>query len=111
MHSFPTAEGPAGPRAARSTPCPRPGAAPSPLLEVEVPRNMKLHAQNVRRTAGAFAVAAAAAGLVLTGCGKTTGAAAAGATTGAATTGATTSGGGSTATASAAATSSASQSS
>ena len=72
---------------------------------------MKLHAQNVRRTAGAFAVAAAAAGLVLTGCGKTTGAAAAGATTGAATTGATTSGGGSTATASAAATSSASQSS
>jgi hypothetical protein len=63
---------------------------------------MKLHAQNVRRTAGAFAVAAAAAGLVLTGCGKTTGAAAAGATTGAATTG-----GGSTASA----TSSASQAS
>ena len=72
---------------------------------------MKLHAQNVRRTAGLFAVGAAAAGLVLTGCGKTTGAAAAGATTGTATTGATTSGGGSTATASAAATSSASQSS
>jgi hypothetical protein len=72
---------------------------------------MKLHAQNVRRTAGAFAVAAAAAGLVLTGCGKTSGsgAAAAGATTGAATSAATTSGGGSTA--SAAATGSASQSS
>jgi hypothetical protein len=70
---------------------------------------MKLHAQNVRRTAGAFAVGAAAAGLVLTGCGKTTGAAAAGATTGAATSAATTSGGGSTA--SAAATGSASQSS
>jgi len=74
---------------------------------------MKIHAQNVRRTAGAFAVAAAAAGLVLTGCGKTSGsgAAAAGATTGAATSAATTSGGGSTATASAAATGSASQSS
>ena len=72
---------------------------------------MKIHAQNVRRTAGAFAVAAAAAGLVLTGCGKTSGsgAAAAGATTGAATSAATTSGGGSTA--SAAATGSASQSS
>ena len=70
---------------------------------------MKLHAQNVRRTAGLFAVGAAAAGLVLTGCGKTTGAAAAGATTGAATSAATTAGGGSTA--SAAATSSASQSS
>jgi hypothetical protein len=72
---------------------------------------MKIHAQNVRRTAGAFAVAAAAAGLVLTGCGKTSGsgAAAAGATTGASTSAATTSGGGSTA--SAAATGSASQSS
>jgi hypothetical protein len=72
---------------------------------------MKIHAQNVRRTAGAFAVAAAAAGLVLTGCGKTSGsgAAAAGATTGAATSAAATSGGGSTA--SAAATGSASQSS
>ena len=70
---------------------------------------MKLHAQNVRRTAGLLAVGAAAAGLVLTGCGKTTGAAAAGATTGAATSAATTAGGGSTA--SAAATSSASQSS
>ena len=72
---------------------------------------MKIHAQNVRRSAGAFAVAAAAAGLVLTGCGKTSGsgAAAAGATTGAATSAATTSGGGSTA--SAAATGSASQSS
>ena len=72
---------------------------------------MKIHAQNVRRTAGAFAVAAAAAGLVLTGCGKTSGsgAAAAGATTGAATSAATTSGGGSTA--SAAATGSSSQSS
>jgi len=67
---------------------------------------MKLHAQNVRRTAGLFAVGAAAAGLVLTGCGKTTGSAAAGSTTAAAT-----SGGGSTATASAAATGSASQSS
>ena len=72
---------------------------------------MKLHAQNVRRTAGALAVGAAAAGLVLTGCGKTTGSAAAGATTGAATSAATTSGGGSTASASAAATGSASQSS
>jgi len=70
---------------------------------------MKLHAQNVRRTAGLLAVGAAAAGLVLTGCGKTTGAAAAGATSAAASTGATTAGGGSTA--SAAATSSASQSS
>jgi hypothetical protein len=72
---------------------------------------MKIHDQNVRRTAGAFAVAAAAAGLVLTGCGKTSGsgAAAAGATTGASTSAATTSGGGSTA--SAAATGSASQSS
>ena len=72
---------------------------------------MKLHARKVRRTAGAFAVTAAAASLVLTGCGKTSGSAAAGATTGAATSAATTSGGGSTATASAAATSSASQSS
>jgi hypothetical protein len=72
---------------------------------------MKMHAQNVRRSAGAFAVAAAAAGLVLTGCGKTSGsgAAAAGATSGAATSAAATSGGGSTA--SAAATGSASQSS
>jgi len=70
---------------------------------------MKLHARKVRRTAGAFAVTAAAASLILTGCGKTTGAAAAGATSAAASTGATTSGGGSTASASA--TSSASQSS
>ena len=72
---------------------------------------MNIHAQNVRRTAGAFAVAAAAAGLVLSGCGKTSGsgAAAAGATTGAAKSGATTSGSGSTASASA--TGSASQSS
>ena len=72
---------------------------------------MKIHAQNVRRTAGAFAVAAGAAGLVLTGCGKTSGsgAAAAAATTGAAKSGATTSGSGSTASASA--TGSASQSS
>ena len=72
---------------------------------------MKIHARNVRRSAGAFAVAAAAAGLVLTGCGKTSGsgAAAAGATTGASTSAAATSGGGSTA--SAAATGSASQSS
>jgi len=72
---------------------------------------MKLHVQRVRRTAGALAVTAAAAGLVLTGCGKTTGAAAAGPTSAAATSGATTSGGGSTASASAAATNSASQSS
>jgi hypothetical protein len=70
---------------------------------------MKLHGRKVRRTAGAFAVTAAAASLVLTGCGKTSGSAAAGATTGAATSAATTSGGGSTA--SAAATGSASQSS
>jgi hypothetical protein len=48
---------------------------------------MKLHARKVRRTAGAFAVTAAAAGLVLTGCGKTTGSAAAGATSGTATSG------------------------
>ena len=70
---------------------------------------MKLHAQRVRRTAGALAVTAAAAGLVLTGCGKTTGAAAAGPASTAATSAATTSGGDSTA--SAAATGSASQSS
>jgi hypothetical protein len=73
---------------------------------------MKLHGQNARRTAGALAVGAAAAGLVLTGCGKTTPSASVGATSAAASTGASTaSGGGSTATASAAATSSASQSS
>jgi hypothetical protein len=72
---------------------------------------MKLHAQNVGRTAGVLAVGAAAAGLVLTGCGKTTPSAAAGPATGAATSAATTSGGGSSATASAAATGSASQSS
>jgi hypothetical protein len=74
---------------------------------------MNIHAQNARWTVGAFAVAAAAAGLVLTGCGKTSGsgAAAAGATTGGATSAGATSGGGSTATASAAATGSASQSS
>jgi hypothetical protein len=70
---------------------------------------MKLHAQHVRRTAGAFAVTAAATSLVLTGCGKTAGSAAAGPTT--STTGATSSGAGSTTSASAAATSSASQSS
>ena len=70
---------------------------------------MKLHAQNVGRTAGALAAGAAAAGLVLTGCGKTTPSAAAGPATGAASSAATTSGGGSTA--SAAATGSASQSS
>jgi hypothetical protein len=34
---------------------------------------MKLHAQDVRRSAGAFAVAAAAAGLALTGCGSASG--------------------------------------
>jgi hypothetical protein len=70
---------------------------------------MKLHAQHVRRTADAFAVTAAATSLVLTGCGKTAGSAAAGPTT--STTGATSSGAGSTTSASAAATSSASQSS
>jgi hypothetical protein len=55
---------------------------------------MKLHAQKVRRTAGAFAVTAAAATLVLTGCGKNpgSGSAAAGATTGTATSGSTASG-------------------
>jgi hypothetical protein len=73
---------------------------------------MKLHAQNVRRTAGALAVAAAAAGLVLTGCGKSTGSAAAGPTSAGSTpagptSSAATSGTGSTASA----TSSASQSS
>jgi hypothetical protein len=63
---------------------------------------MKLHARKVRRTAGAFAVTAAAAGLVLTGCGKSTGsgAAAAGTTAAGTTAGATTSGTGSTASAS-----------
>jgi hypothetical protein len=55
---------------------------------------MKLHARKVRRTAGAFAVTAAAAGLVLTGCGKSTGSgsAAAGATSGTATPGSAASG-------------------
>jgi hypothetical protein len=52
---------------------------------------MKLHARKVRRTAGAFAVTAAAASLVLTGCGKNTGSAAAGATSGTATSGSSTS--------------------
>ena len=63
---------------------------------------MKLHARKVRRTAGAFAVTAAAAGLVLTGCGKSTGsgAAAAGTTAAGTTAGGTTSGTGSTASAS-----------
>jgi hypothetical protein len=63
---------------------------------------MKLHARKVRRTAGAFAVTAAAAGLVLTGCGKTTGSgsAAAGSTPVSTTSGAATSGTGSTASAS-----------
>jgi hypothetical protein len=51
---------------------------------------MKLHARKVRRTAGAFAVTAAAS-LVLTGCGKNTGSAAAGATSGTATSGSSTS--------------------
>jgi hypothetical protein len=69
---------------------------------------MKLHARKVRRTAGAFAVTAAAAGLVLTGCGKNTPSAAAADSTPAGTTsGTATSGTGSTASA----TSSASQSS
>jgi hypothetical protein len=63
---------------------------------------MKLH--NVRRTAGAFAVTAAAAGLVLTGCGKTTGTAAAGPASAATTSGATTAAAGSTASAAASAT-------
>lgn len=71
---------------------------------------MKLHPPNARRTAGALAVGAAAAGLVLTGCGKTTGAAASPASA-ATTTGATAAAAGSTASASAAATSSSSQSS
>jgi hypothetical protein len=64
---------------------------------------MKLHAQDVRRSAGAFAVVAAVAGLALTGCG---GASGSGSTTGAATAGATTAGTG-TSTSSAAGTSSA----
>jgi len=58
---------------------------------------MKLH--NVRQTAGAFAVTAAAVGLVLTGCGKTTGPAAAGPASAATTSGATTAAAGSTASA------------
>jgi len=71
---------------------------------------MKLHAQNARRTAAAFAASAAAAGLVLSGCGKTTPSASAGATSAAATSAGATSGAAS-ASSSAAATSSASQSS
>jgi hypothetical protein len=67
---------------------------------------MKLHARNARRAAATFAVAAAAAGLVLTGCAKSSGS---GST--APTSGATTSGAGATAASSAAATSSASQAS
>jgi hypothetical protein len=67
---------------------------------------MNLHAHNTRRTAAAFAVTAAAAGLVLTGCGKNTPSAAAGATSAAATSGAASAAAGSTASASAAATSS-----
>jgi hypothetical protein len=42
---------------------------------------MKLHAQEVRRSAGAFAFAAAAAGLVLTGCSSSTGSGSTAATT------------------------------
>jgi hypothetical protein len=70
---------------------------------------MNLHAQEVRRTAGAFAVAAAAAGLVLTGCSSSSGSgsAAAGTTPAGTTSGAATPGTGS----SASATSSGSQSS
>jgi hypothetical protein len=66
---------------------------------------MKLHAQEVRRTAGAFAVAAAAAGLVLTGCSSSSGSGSTGAGTPAASTtsGAATSGTGSTASATGAA--------
>ena len=60
---------------------------------------MKLHAQDVRRSAGAFAVVAAVAGLALTGCGSASGSGS--------TAGATTSGAGST-TSSAAGTSAAS---
>jgi hypothetical protein len=70
---------------------------------------MKLHAQDAHRTAGAFAVAVAAAGLALTGCSSSSGSGstAAGSTAASTTSGAATSGTGSTA----AATSSASQSS
>jgi hypothetical protein len=61
---------------------------------------MKLHARKVRRTAGAFAVTAAAAGLVLTGCGKNTpSVAAAGSTPAGATSGTAGAGTGSTASA------------
>jgi hypothetical protein len=62
---------------------------------------MKLHARKVRRTAGAFAVTAAAAGLILTGCGTSTGSGsgAAGSTPVSTTSAATTSGTGSTASA------------
>jgi hypothetical protein len=42
---------------------------------------MKLHAQDLRRTAGAFAVIAAAAGLALTGCGTASGTGSTAATT------------------------------
>jgi hypothetical protein len=42
---------------------------------------MKLHAQDVRRSVGAFAVVAAVAGLALTGCGKTGGTGSTAATT------------------------------
>jgi hypothetical protein len=73
---------------------------------------MKLHARKVRRTAGAFAVTAAAAGLILTGCKSTgPGSAAAGSTPASATSGATTSGTGSTVSATPSATGSGSQAS
>ncbi len=48
--------------------------------KVKVPSTMKLHAQDVRRPAGALAVAAAAAGLALTGCGAASGSGSAAAT-------------------------------
>jgi len=71
---------------------------------------MKLHARKARRAAGAFAVAAAAAGLVLTGCGKSSGSGSTAPTSGAATSGAGATAA-SSAASSAAATSSASQAS
>jgi hypothetical protein len=71
---------------------------------------MKLHAHSARRTAAAFAVTATAAGLVLTGCGKTNSPAAAGPSSAAAGTSAAATGA-APASSSAAATSSASQSS
>lgn len=49
---------------------------PQPPTQIEVLSNMKLYAQDLRRPVGAIALVAAAAGLVLTGCGGSNGSAA-----------------------------------